>query len=54
VVVLGRIGDGRDAGIPWSVGYLREQLAKHPAEGYKTWDQAMAELKAAQVAQVAP
>ena len=48
--VLDRIGDGRDADIPWSVGYLREQLAKHPAEGYKTWDARVAELEAAKAA----
>lgn len=30
--------------IPWSVGYLREQLAKHPAQGYKTWAEAVAEM----------
>lgn len=31
-------------GLPWSVAYLRERLAEHPAEGYKTWDEAVAEL----------
>jgi hypothetical protein len=25
--------------------YLRERLVEHPAEGYKTWDQAVAELR---------
>jgi hypothetical protein len=51
VVMLQGILD-RDAtvDIPWSAGYLREQLAKHPAEGYKTWDQAVAEMKAAKAA----
>ena len=41
------LGDPRDHGtvdIGWSVQYLREQLAKHPAEGYKTWDELQAEL----------
>lgn len=28
----------------WSVAYLREQLAKHPAQGYTTWAERMAEL----------
>lgn len=30
--------------VPWSVSYLRERLAEQRAEGYKTWDQRMAEL----------
>lgn len=30
--------------VPWSVAYLREKLAEHPAEGYKTWDERAAEL----------
>ena len=33
--------------IPWSVAYLRERLAEHPAAGYKTWAERMAELDAA-------
>jgi hypothetical protein len=41
------IGDGLDPMIGWSAGYLRKQLAKHPAEGYKTWDERVAELDAA-------
>lgn len=31
----------------WAVQYCRERLAEHPAEGYKTWDERMAELDAA-------
>lgn len=31
----------------WSVAYLRDRLAEHPAAGYKTWDERMAELDAA-------
>ena len=39
---------GQDAHDPgWAVAYLRERLAEHPAEGYKTWDERMAELDAA-------
>lgn len=38
--------------IPWSVGYLREQLAKHPATGYRTWDEAVAEMRARQAAEI--
>ncbi len=43
---------GRDPirDVPWSVGYLREQLAKYPATGYRTWAEAVAELKARQAA----
>lgn len=52
-VMLGSILDTDPAGhpdVPWSVAYLRGQLAKHPAEGYKTWDERMAELDAARAA----
>jgi len=47
---------GRDAfpGIPWLVGYLRDQLAKHPAIGYETWDTRVAELEAATAAAASP
>jgi hypothetical protein len=38
------------ADIPWSVAYLRERLAEHPASGYKTWDERVAELEAAKAA----
>jgi hypothetical protein len=34
----------------WSVVYLRERLAEHPAGGYRTWDERMAELAAAKAA----
>lgn len=42
--IFERLEDGRGADIPWSAGYLRERLAEHPAQGYKTWDQRVAEL----------
>jgi hypothetical protein len=35
---------------PWSTVYLRERLAEHPAEGYKTWDERVIELEAARKA----
>lgn len=38
------------ADIPWSVAYLREKLAEHPATGYKTWQERLAELDAAKAA----
>jgi hypothetical protein len=31
-----------------SIDWCREQLAKHPAEGYRTWDQAVVERHAAE------
>lgn len=31
----------------WAVAYLRDRLAEHPATGYRTWDERMAELDAA-------
>jgi hypothetical protein len=39
---------GRDTvpDIPWSAAYLRARLAEHPAQGYKTWAERMAELAA--------
>lgn len=39
---------GQDTHDPqWAMAYLRERLAEHPATGYKTWDERMAELDAA-------
>jgi ADP-ribose pyrophosphatase len=39
--------DGRHPlGAEWALGYFREKLAEHPAEGYHTWNQAVAELAA--------
>lgn len=32
---------GRDAA--WTLGYLREKLAEHPATGYRTWAEARQE-----------
>ena len=34
----------------WSVAYLRARLAEHPAEGYRTWAERVAELDAAKAA----
>jgi hypothetical protein len=44
VVMLRGILGGDTFDPEWSVAYLREQLAKHPAAGYKTWDERMTEL----------
>jgi hypothetical protein len=38
-------GKHADREVAAEVAYLRQQLAEHPAEGYKTWDQAIAELR---------
>jgi len=46
----GILGEDASRDIPWSVGYLRERLAGHSATGYRTWDERMAELKAAKTA----
>jgi hypothetical protein len=49
VVMLNSIlhGEHPAPDIPWSVAYLRARLAEHPATGYKTWAERMAELEAA-------
>lgn len=48
--VLERIERGNDPDVSWSVKYLHERLAEHPAEGYKTWAEGVAELNARQKA----
>jgi len=50
VMLQGILGRDADVDIPWSIGYLRARLAKHPAEGYKTWPEAVAEMEAAKAA----
>jgi hypothetical protein len=35
-------GDGTD--VEWSIAYLREQLAKNPPVGYRTWGDRVTEL----------
>ncbi len=34
------------------MGYLRARLAEHPATGYKTWAERMAELAAAKAREI--
>jgi hypothetical protein len=46
VIFLRGLLGGRGLGTEWEIRYLREKLAEHPAEGYRTWDQAVAELRA--------
>jgi len=48
--IFDRIEDGRDTMITWSADYLRARLAEHPATGYKTWNERMAELETAKAA----
>jgi hypothetical protein len=48
VIFLRGMRSERGTGIEDEIRYLREKLAEHPAEGYKTWDQAVAELRAAE------
>ena len=43
---LGTVLRDQPADMAWSVAYLRERLAEHPADGYRTWDEAVAELRA--------
>ena len=51
VVMLADIlGEDTTPDVPWSVAYLRARLAEHPAAGYKTWEQHVAELDAAEAA----
>ena len=56
VVMLQNIvpDDGRPCAadvIPWSVEYLRARLAEHPATGYTTWAERVAEMKRARQAE---
>lgn len=49
--MLGSILNGKSyTDVAWSTAYLRERLAEHPAEGYKTWEERLAELEAARTA----
>jgi hypothetical protein len=50
VFLRGIFGEDPVTDLPWSIGYLRDRLAEHPAEAYKTWQQRMAELDAAKAA----
>lgn len=48
IFLRGILAAGRVTASEDEIRYLREKLAEHPAEGYKTWDQAVAELRAAE------
>ncbi|HEY6789911.1 MAG TPA: hypothetical protein VI365_21635 [Trebonia sp.] len=48
VAMLDSILSGNEwTDVAWDVAYLRARLAEHPAVGYKTWDERMAEMDAA-------
>ena len=56
VIMLQNIvpSDGRRCAadvIPWSVEHLRARLAEHPATGYKTWAERVAETERARQAE---
>jgi hypothetical protein len=44
-VLLRGITEGTTIDLARSVEYLRERLAECPAEGYRTWDEAVAETR---------
>jgi hypothetical protein len=50
VMLRGLLGEDSWHSWSWSTAYLRERLAEHPAEGYKTWDERVIELEAARKA----
>lgn len=37
IALRNTLGDGPSLGIEWTTEYLREQLLKHPATGYRAW-----------------
>lgn len=41
------LGEPPQPDVAWSVAYLRDRLAEHPAMGYKTWAERVAELDTA-------
>lgn len=46
----GILGEDAHPDVPWSVAYLRGRLAGHPATGYRTWAERVADLDAAKAA----
>lgn len=47
IFLRGILDDGRVSPPEWSLDYFREKLAEHPATGYRTWDEAIADTRAA-------
>jgi len=48
VMLRGILREDTPADVAWSAAYLRDRLAEHPAAGYETWDEAVAETRAAE------
>ena len=48
IFLLDMTDDSRGLSREWALDYFRSKLAEHPAEGYRTWDQAVAERHARQ------
>jgi hypothetical protein len=46
--------DGGASERGWHLDYFRQKVAEHPATGYRTWDEAVAEHRAGEQAEVAP
>jgi len=55
VVFLQGLARDRAADLPpeYSLNWLRDKLAEHPAVGYRTWDEAVAERQARETGQEA-
>lgn len=46
IFLRGALDDTRVTPFEWGLDYFREKLAEHPATGYRTWDEAVAETRA--------
>jgi hypothetical protein len=47
VMLNGILSEDATVDVPWSTSYRRARLAGHPAEGYKTWAERLADSSAA-------
>lgn len=54
LIALDAVLGERRGDVAWQAAYLREQLAKHPATGYRTWHEAVAGRRAAEAAAARP
>jgi hypothetical protein len=50
VFLSGILGPDRGSPREWALDYFRDRLAEHPATGYRTWDESVAESKALRAA----
>jgi hypothetical protein len=46
IFLRGALVEARATPFEWGFDYFREKLAEHPATGYRTWDEAVAETRA--------